>query len=64
MRDALKIYLYLEKISDEPSPELLFNIANAFDKKGDKKKALNYALYATEEDPSYIEAYELTGKLF
>ncbi len=63
VRDALKIYLYLEKMTEEPSPELLFNIANAFDKRGDKKKALHYAIYATEEDPSYIEAYELTGKL-
>ena len=64
LRDALKIYLYLEKMTEEPTPELLFNIASAFDKKGDKKKALNYAIYATEEDPSYIEAYELTGRLF
>ena len=63
VRDALKIYLYLEKISDESSPELLFNIATAFDYRGDKKKALHYAVYATEDDPSFIEAYELTGKL-
>ena len=63
VRDALKIYLYMEKMSDEISPELLFNIATAFDKKGDKRKALHYAMYATDEDPSFIEAYELTGRI-
>lgn len=63
LRDALKIYLYLEKMSDEPSAELLFNVATAFDCRGEKKKALHYATYATEEDPSFIEAYELAGRL-
>ncbi len=63
VRDALKIYLYLEKMTDEPSAELLFNIATAFDYKGDRKKALYYVTYATEEDPSFIEAYELMGRL-
>lgn len=63
VRDALKVYLYLEKMSDEPSAELLFNIATAFDCRGDKKKALNYATYATDDDPSFIEAYELAGRL-
>ncbi len=63
LRDALKIYLYLEKMSDEPAAELLFNIATAFDCKGEKRKALHYAVYATDEDPSFIEAYELTGRL-
>ena len=63
IRDALKIYLYLEKMADEPSAELLFNIANAYDCKGEKRKALHYAVYATDEDPSFIEAYELTGRL-
>lgn len=63
IRDALKIYLYLEKMADEPSAELLFNIATAYDCKGEKKKALYYANYATDEDPSFIEAYELTGRL-
>lgn len=62
-RDALKIYLYLEKMSDEPSAEILLNIATAFNCRGDKKKALYYAMYATDEDPSFIEAYELTGRL-
>ncbi|MBI5193546.1 MAG: tetratricopeptide repeat protein [Nitrospirae bacterium] len=63
VRDALKVYLYLEKMADEPIPDLLFNIAMAFDCKGDKRKALYYASFATDEDPSFIEAYELTGRL-
>lgn len=63
IRDALKIYLYLEKMADDPSPDLLLNIAMAFDCRGDKRKALYYASYAADEDPSFIEAYELTGRL-
>jgi len=63
VREALKTYLHLEKMTDEPSAELLFNIAVAYDYKGDRKKALYYATYATEEDPSFIEAYELMGRL-
>ena len=63
VRDALKVYLYLEKMADDPSPDLLFNIAMAFDYRGDKRKALYYASFATDEDPSFIEAYELTGRL-
>lgn len=63
VRNALKIYLYLEKMTDDPSPDLFFNIATAFECLGDRKKAIFYSNCATEEDPSFIEAYELEGRL-
>ena len=62
-RDALKIYLYLEKVADDPSPELFFNIALSYCYKKENKKAIWYLEETLEQDPSFVEAYELLGGL-
>lgn len=64
IREALKIYLYLEKMTEKPPPELLFQIASAYYAKGCMEKALCYSMHAIEEDPSSIESYELAARIY
>ncbi len=63
IQEALRIYLRLKKMVEDPPSELLFQIALAYYAKGSKDKALYYSLRTIEEDPSSIEAYELAAKI-
>jgi tetratricopeptide (TPR) repeat protein len=63
-RRALKLYLYLERYVEEPSPELFFHIALTYYHQREGIKALHYLEETLDEDPSFIEAYELMGGLY
>jgi tetratricopeptide (TPR) repeat protein len=63
-RKALKIYLYIDKELEEPSPELSFHIALSYYHGKAFKKSLRYLEDTLDEDPSFIEAYELMGNVY
>jgi tetratricopeptide (TPR) repeat protein len=60
---ALSLYLELEKKSDPPSPDLLLHIALAYSMKREWDTALSYLEMAIDQEPEFLEAFELEGKI-
>ncbi|HEX9758235.1 MAG TPA: tetratricopeptide repeat protein [Nitrospiria bacterium] len=61
--EALAIYRKLERVFKDSSPDLLFNVATAYHTKGQRQLALRYVQRVLGEDPSYLEGFELKGKI-
>lgn len=61
--DALKIYSKLEKVFQESSPDLLFNMALAAHAQDAPEKTLAYLARVSASDPAYTEAQELEAKV-
>lgn len=60
---ALKIYATLEKVIQESSPDLLFNMALASHAQRSHRQTLGFLKRVLAEDPSYTEALELEAKV-
>jgi tetratricopeptide (TPR) repeat protein len=60
---ALAVYLELEKRSDPPAPDLLLHIALAYSMKREWDTALSYLEMAIDQEPEFLEAFELEGKI-
>jgi tetratricopeptide (TPR) repeat protein len=60
---ALSVYLALEKKSESPAPNLLLHIALAYSMKKEWDTALSYLELAIDQEPEFLEAFELEGKI-
>ena len=61
--EALILYEKLERITAPPSPDLLLHLALAHSMKREWNAALSYLELAIDDEPEFLEAFELEGKI-